>query len=86
MHGMSGGEKSCCSNVNTHPLGFTILVFILAMLWLRVNGRPVFPLGFILALTVAYWHADIERGIYGRSRFLEMVITAVVGMIIGMML
>jgi len=88
MSGNAGGEarQHCSVRVNTPPLGFTILVFILSMLWFRVNGQPVFPIGYILGLFVARWHSDIEEAVYGRSRFIEMALVGAVGMLVGFIL
>ena len=78
--------RECSVRVNTHPFGFTLLVFFISMLWFRVNGQPVFPLGYIIALLVAKWHSDIEEAIYGKSRFVEMAVVGIAGMLIGFLL
>ncbi len=62
----AGGARECESpKPDTHPLGFTLLTFLLSLLWLKIQGQPVFPLGFLIAVAVAFWHKSIEDALYG---------------------
>ncbi|MEB3780562.1 MAG: hypothetical protein GSR85_10110 [Desulfurococcales archaeon] len=75
-----------CPKPNTHPLGFMILSFILSLFWLKINNIPVIPLGFILAILVAFWHRDIERTIYNRDYLPEMTGISILGAFIGFLI
>lgn len=79
-------EKEGYPSPDTHPLGFTPLAFFLSMLWFRVNGVPVFPLGLLLALLLASWHRDIERALHGRDHFSVMLAFSLIGTLIGLLL
>jgi len=35
--------------------------FLISFLWFKINNVPIFPLGFIGALIIAYWSADIDK-------------------------
>jgi hypothetical protein len=83
----SGGARECeCPKPDTHPLGFTFLTFLLSLLWLRIQGQPVFPLGFLIAVTVAFWHKSIEEAIYGRNHLTAMVLVSIFGAILGFLI
>ncbi len=81
-----GGSGACGVRVNTHPLGFTLVVFFLSTLWFRVNNVPVFPLGALVGLLVAVWHRDIERAVLGEDHFTWMLVFAVIGAVLGLLL
>lgn len=69
--------------INTHSLGWTILSFLISFLWFKVNNVPVFPLGFIGGLVVAYWSSDIDRALGKESLMSISVILSVLGMFMG---
>ncbi|NOZ88573.1 MAG: hypothetical protein GXO15_01465 [Crenarchaeota archaeon] len=81
-----GGSGACGVRVNTHPLGFTLVVFFLSTLWFRVNNVPVFPLGALVGLLVAVWHRDIERAVLGEDHFAWMLAFTFIGALLGLLL
>ncbi len=63
-----------------------IIAFLISFLWFRINGLPLFPVGFLAGLVIAYWSHDINRGLGRDSLITPTVIIAVVGMIIGLII
>ena len=86
MTGAIRSEESECPRPDTYPLGFTFLTFYLSLFWLRIQGQPVFPLGFLVAVTVAFWHKSIEEAIYGWNHLTPMVLVSIFGAILGFLL
>ncbi len=73
-------------NINTHSYGWLALTFLISLLWFKLNGNPIFPLGFVGGLIVAYWANDINRAV-GKSSIAEPAIAlALVGMVIGLII
>lgn len=56
------------AQINTHSVGWMIMSFLVSLLWLKVNNTPLFPLGFIGGLVIAFWSADVDRA-FGKNRF-----------------
>jgi len=59
------------------------MAFLVSFLWFKVNGRLVFPLGFVggLVITGLSWHIDKQIG--KQSSAYLGIITSFIGMIIG---
>jgi hypothetical protein len=72
------------TQINTHSYGWMMLSFLVSFLWFRVNGAPVFPLGFLGGLIIAFWSSDIDRAL-GKKPLLNLsVVLSFVGMIVGL--
>jgi len=71
------------ARINTHSLGWTILSFLISFLWFKINNVPVFPLGFVGGLVVAYWSSDIDRALGKQSLMGTSVMLSILGMFIG---
>lgn len=69
--------------ISTHSVGWVIMAFLISFLWFRINNVPVFPLGFIGALIIAFWSADIDKALGKEPLMPYAVILSVIGMIIG---
>jgi hypothetical protein len=59
------------------------MAFLVSFLWFKVNGRLVFPLGFIGGLVIAgsSWHIDKQVGKQS-SAYLGFIFSFI-GMILG---
>ncbi len=74
------------SQVNTHTYGWTILSFLVSLLWFKINNNPVFPLGFLGGLFIAFWFHDIDRAL-GKPSLLQLsVVLAIIGMVLGLII
>lgn len=68
---------------NTHTGGFLILALLISLLWFRVNGVALLPVGLVGGLIVAWWSSDIDRQSGKPSQFSLGAILAVVGAFVG---
>ena len=69
-----------------HPLGFTLVGFLISMLWFTINKMPIVPVGYVIALLMAFWLKDLEDAILGRNYLLMRAVIYSVGTIIGLLL
>lgn len=69
--------------INTHSSGWMIMSFLISFLWFRINNNPIFPLGFIGALLIALWSADIDKTLGKEPLLNYSLILSSIGMIIG---
>jgi hypothetical protein len=68
---------------NTHTAGFIIVAFLISLLWFRLNGMPLFPVGLAGSLAVAWWSQDIDRHFGKPSQLPVAVILSLLGAAIG---
>lgn len=69
--------------INTHSLGWLVMSFLISFLWFKIGNNPVFPLGFIGALIIALWSADIDKALGKEPLFNYSLILSSIGMLIG---
>jgi hypothetical protein len=69
--------------INTHSSGWMIMSFLVSFLWFKIDNNPIFPLGFIGALIIAFWSADIDKALRKEPLLNYSIILAIIGMIIG---
>lgn len=74
---------SLSTPINTHSSGWMIMSFLISFLWFRINNNPIFPLGFIGALLIALWSADIDKTLGKEPLLNYSLILSSIGMIIG---
>jgi hypothetical protein len=69
--------------INTHTYGWIIIALLISLLWFKVNGRLVFPLGFVGGLVIAgfSWHIDKQVG--KQSLAYMGFVFSFIGMILG---
>jgi hypothetical protein len=63
-----------------------IMAFLVSFLWFKINNNPVFPLGFIGALIIAFWSADIDKALGKEPLLNYSIILAIIGMVIGLIM
>jgi predicted nucleic acid-binding Zn ribbon protein len=71
------------TSINTHSYGWMIMAFLVSFLWFKINNNPIFPLGLIGALIIAFWSADIDKALGKEPLINYSIILAIIGMIIG---
>ena len=72
--------------INTHSYGWIIMAFLVSFLWFKINGAPIFPLGFIGGLVISYWSMDIDRAVGKPSYMAASVVFSFVGMFLGLII
>ena len=71
---------------DTHAAGFSVVAVLISLLWFRINGVPIFPLGFVGGLVLAYWSHDINTKVGRESLFVVTAILCVLATIVGPLL
>jgi hypothetical protein len=71
---------------NTHSIGFSIIAVLLALLWFKLNNVPVFPLGLVGGILLAYWSHDIDTRLGKQSLLAATLVLCVVTTFIGFFL
>ncbi len=56
------------------------------MLWFTVNRVPLVPVGYLIALLMAFWLRELEDALLGRNYLLMRAVIYSVGTIIGLLL
>src|SRR5207245_6605713 len=54
---------------DTHAAGFSVVAVLISLLWFRINGVSIFPLGFVGGLVLAYWSHDINTKFWREALF-----------------
>ncbi len=72
--------------LDTHGAGFSVIAVLLSLLWFRINGVPIFPLGLAGGLVLAYWSHDINTKVGRESLFVVTAILCVLATIVGVFL
>ena len=71
---------------DTHGAGFSVVAVLISLLWFRINGVPIFPLGLVGGLVLAYWSHDINTKVGRESLFVVTAILCVLATIVGLLL
>lgn len=80
------GAMSPKQSINTYDPAWVILSFLLSFLWFRINQTPVFPLGFVGGLSIAYMIHRIDSSL-GKPSFLSpTILLSFLGCVIGVFL
>jgi hypothetical protein len=69
--------------INTHTLGWTLMAFLVSLLWFKINNAPVFPLGFIGGLVIILFSSHIDKQVGKQSLAPVGFALSFVGMILG---
>jgi hypothetical protein len=69
--------------VNTHTNIWIIMAFLVSLLWFKVNGSFVFPIGFVGGLVIAGSSWDIDKQVGKQSLAYMGFIFSFIGMILG---
>lgn len=69
--------------INTHSAGWMIMSFLISLLWFKIDNNPLFPLGFVGGLIIAFWSADVDRA-FGKKPLLPFsVLLSLIGVVVG---
>src|SRR5256885_1870328 len=49
---------------DTHGAGFSVVAVLISLLWFRINGVPIFPLGLVAATTIQLSH-EMKKALEG---------------------
>jgi prepilin signal peptidase PulO-like enzyme (type II secretory pathway) len=71
---------------NTHSAGFVVIAVLLSLLWFKVNNVPVFPLGLVGGILLAYWSHDVDTRLGKQSLLAPAVVLCLVATVIGLFL
>jgi hypothetical protein len=69
--------------INTHTYGWIIIALLISLVWFKVNGKFVFPLGFVGGLVIIGFSWHIDKQIGKQSLAYIGFIFSFVGMILG---
>jgi len=72
--------------LDTYAAGFSVIAVLISLLWFRINGVPIFPLGLAGGLALAYWSHDIDTKVGRVSLFVVTAILCVLATIVGLLL
>jgi hypothetical protein len=72
--------------VNTHSGGWVIMSFLVSFLWFRIGNAPLFPLGFVGGLVIAFWSSDIDKSLGKQPLTWLAVVLSVIGMFLGFLI
>src|SRR5437899_12995082 len=62
---------------DTHGAGFSVVAVLISLLWFRINGGRIFPLGLVGGLVLAYWSPDINTKVGTASLMFMLAIVFV---------
>ena len=71
---------------DTHGAGFSVVAVLISLLWFRIDGVPISPLGLVGGLVLAYWSHDINTKVGRESLFVVTAILCVLATIVGLLL
>src|SRR5438876_6146089 len=72
--------------LDTHGAGFSVIAVLISLLWFRINGVPIFPLGLAGGLALAYWSHDINTKVGRELLFVVTAILCVLATVVGLLL
>lgn len=72
--------------INTYDFAWVLLSFLISMLWFRINQTPVFPIGFIGGLAIAYMIYKIDSELGKESYLNPSILLSIFGCAIGVFL
>lgn len=72
--------------MDSHSAGFAVVAVLISLLWFRINGTPIFPLGLLGGLALAYWSHDIDTRLGKSSLFLVTALLCGLATFVGLIL
>jgi hypothetical protein len=60
--------------------------FLVSFLWFKINNVPIFPLGFVGGLIIAFWSSDIDKTLGKKPLTSLSVAMSVSGMLLGFLI
>ncbi len=69
--------------INTHTYCWIILALLVSLLWFKLDGRLMFPLGFVGGLVITYFSWHIDKQVGKQALAYTGFIFSFIGMILG---